>query len=175
MVPGQFQGKPRPARDQFFLGVGAFEWPRGVRPFHASFTGIPSQHLFVPPPPLHERMSDIPVAVEHVVMTALAKDPQQRFPSVQTFATAFEEACQETHLYTIEANTLPGTVKAVPSETPLSPTLLPATELASPGNVQQLPITYVSKKESTFSTPSTTNAGSIATPQRGLSRSKAAF
>ena len=175
MAPEQFQGKPRPASDQYSLGVVVYEWLSGDRPFHGSFTEIASQHMFVPPPPLHERMSGIPVAVEHVVMTALAKDPQQRFTSVQIFATAFEEACQETHLYTIEADTLPGTVKAGPSETPLSPALLPATELAEPGNVQQLPMAYVSKKESTFSTPSTTNAGSIATPQRGLSRSKAVF
>src|SRR5947209_5991805 len=132
MAPEQFQGKPCPASDQYSLGVVVYEWLSGDRPFHGSFTEIASQHLFVPPPPLHERKSDIPVAVEHVVMTALAKDPQQRFPSVQTFATAFEKACQETHLYTIEADTLPGTVKAVPSETPLSPTLLPATALAAP-------------------------------------------
>lgn len=175
MAPEQFQGKPRPASDQYSLGVVVYEWLSGERPFHGSFTEIASQHLFVPPPPLHERISDIPVAVEHVVMTALAKDPQRRFPSVQTFATAFEEACQETHLYTIEADTLAGTVKAVPAETPFSPILLPATERASPGNVQQLPLSYESKTALTVSTPSTTNAGSIAPPQRGPSRSKAAL
>src|SRR5205814_4269245 len=136
MSPEQIQGKLHPVSDQYSLGVVVYEWLSGDRPFHGSFTEIASQHMFVPPPPLHERMSGIPVAVEHVVMTALAKDPQRRFTSVQTFATAFEEACQETHLYTIEADTLPGTVKPVPSETPLSPALLPATELASPGNVQ---------------------------------------
>jgi outer membrane protein assembly factor BamB/serine/threonine protein kinase len=175
MAPEQFQGKPRPASDQYSLGVVVYEWLSGDRPFHGSFTEIASQHLFVPPPPLHARMSDIPVAVEHVVMTALAKDPQQRFPSVQAFATAFAEACQETHPYTIEAETLPETVKAVPSETPFSPIFLPATELASPGKVQQLPISSESKTTLTVSTPSTTNAGSIAPPQRGFSRSKAAF
>src|SRR5258708_1200970 len=132
--------------------------------------------MYTPPPFLDIRVPMYTNRLEQVVFKALAKDPQERFISVQAFATAFEEACQETHLYAIEADTLPGTVKAGPSETPLSPTLLSATELASPGYVQQLPISYESKKEFTLSTPSTTKAGSIATPtKRGLSRSKAAF
>src|SRR5205807_2300308 len=31
--------------------------------------------------------------IEQVVLTALAKEPKQRFPSIQAFATAFEKAC----------------------------------------------------------------------------------
>jgi WD40 repeat protein len=43
---------------------------------------------------LRERVPDLPPDVEQVVMTTLAKDPHQRFASVQDFATALEQASQ---------------------------------------------------------------------------------
>ncbi|HKV57199.1 MAG TPA: hypothetical protein VJO32_02925, partial [Ktedonobacteraceae bacterium] len=47
---------------------------------------------FEPPPPIHEKLPTISPAVEEVVMTALAKDPHQRFASVRSFANALEQA-----------------------------------------------------------------------------------
>src|SRR5437588_9783251 len=94
MAPEQLQGKPRPASDQYALGIVVYEWLSGDLPFHGTFTELYSQHLFVPPPPLHEKVPTIPPAVEQVVLTALAKGPHQRFASVQAFATAFEQSCQ---------------------------------------------------------------------------------
>src|SRR6266487_3588914 len=52
MAPEQFQGKPRPASDQYALGVVIYEWLCGVHPFKGTFVEIASQHLFVPPPSL---------------------------------------------------------------------------------------------------------------------------
>jgi hypothetical protein len=43
-------------------------------------------------PPLHEKVPIISPAVEQVVLTALEKEPKKRFPSVQTFALALEQA-----------------------------------------------------------------------------------
>src|SRR5947209_15933478 len=94
MAPEQLQGKPRRASDQYSLGIVVYEWICGDRPFHGSFTEIYSQHMFAPPPPLHEQVPGLPPAVEEVVFTALAKDPQQRFGSVQAFANALEQACR---------------------------------------------------------------------------------
>jgi len=67
----------------------------GDRPFHGPFAEIASQHMLVPPPPLLEKIPTISPAVEEVVQKALAKDPHQRFASVEAFAAAFEQACQE--------------------------------------------------------------------------------
>jgi len=92
MAPEQFQGKPRRASDQYALGVVVYEWLTGDRPFHGSFTEIASQHLFVSPPPLREKVPTISPDVEQVVLTALEKDPHKRFASVQAFTTAFEQA-----------------------------------------------------------------------------------
>ena len=92
MAPEQIQGKPRPASDQYSLGVVVYEWLSGERPFRGSFTELCAQHMFVPPPSLRARISTISTDVEQVVMTALAKDAYKRFPTVQAFATALEQA-----------------------------------------------------------------------------------
>ena len=94
MAPEQLQGKPRLASDQYALGVVVYEWLSGSRPFHGSFSEIASQHMFVPPTPLHEKLPSLSPALEEVVMTALAKDPHQRFGSVRAFANALEQASQ---------------------------------------------------------------------------------
>ena len=92
MAPEQLQGKPRQASDQYALGVIVYEWLCGDHPFHGTLAELYSQHLFVPPPPLREKAPSIPLAVEHVVLKALAKDPKERFASMQAFAAALEEA-----------------------------------------------------------------------------------
>jgi predicted ATPase/DNA-binding CsgD family transcriptional regulator/tRNA A-37 threonylcarbamoyl transferase component Bud32 len=92
MAPEQLKGYPGPASDQYALGIVVYEWLTGERPFQGSFAEIVSQHMSVPPPPLGSKVAGIPLVVEYVVMTALAKDPQQRFESVQAFATALEKA-----------------------------------------------------------------------------------
>jgi hypothetical protein len=47
-----------------------------------------------PPPPLRQKVPTLLPDVEQVVLTALAKDPHQRFATVQAFATALEQASQ---------------------------------------------------------------------------------
>jgi len=93
MAPELIQGKPRPASDQYALGIVVYEWLCGERPFQGN--QVLYQHLAVPPPPLHEKIPTIPPEVEQVVLRALAKDPQQRFASVEAFATALEQAAQQ--------------------------------------------------------------------------------
>src|SRR5215472_15364729 len=95
MAPEQLQGRPRPASDQYALGIVVYEWICGTRPFHGTFAEIYSQHLSATPPSLRKRVPTLPSVVENVVMTALAKDPHRRFPSIAAFASAFEHACRQ--------------------------------------------------------------------------------
>src|SRR6266567_9273971 len=92
MAPEQLGGKPRPASDQYALAVVTYEWLSGDPPFTGSVQQLASQHLSTPPPPLHTKVPWISSTVEHVVLKALAKDPQQRFANVQDYAVALEEA-----------------------------------------------------------------------------------
>jgi serine/threonine protein kinase len=94
MAPEQLQGQPRPASDQYALGIIVYEWLCGERPFNGSAIEIAMQHNLTPPPPLRGKIPTISTEVEQVVMTALAKDPRQRFASVQAFANALEQASQ---------------------------------------------------------------------------------
>ncbi len=92
MAPEQIRGKPRPASDQYGLGVVVYEWLCGVPPFQGSFTEMYSQHMLAIPPSLRGRNPTISPEVEQVVLTTLSKEPEQRFASVSAFANALEQA-----------------------------------------------------------------------------------
>ena len=95
MAPEQLEGKPCAASDQYALGVVVYEWLSGNVPFHGLDLQVALQHVQLQPPALREKVPTISPAIEHVVMKALAKDPAHRFPSVQDFAGAFEQACSQ--------------------------------------------------------------------------------
>jgi eukaryotic-like serine/threonine-protein kinase len=134
MAPEQIQAHPRPASDQYALGVVVYEWLCGERPFDGPYAEILAKHLMTPPPPLREKVPTISPDVEQVVLTALAKDPKQRFGSVQAFATALEQAsrsaqiqatsfAQEITILSPSVQSLPPTVLATPAAQPLLPTI----------------------------------------------------
>jgi len=119
MAPEQLQGKPRLESDQYTLGIITYEWLCGERPFSGSFTELYSQHLFVPPPSLREKVPTLPPEVEEVVQVALAKDPHQRFSSIQAFATALEQAGHTTVSASVPPATTPS--RSVPPLPPVNP------------------------------------------------------
>lgn len=93
MAPEQWEGKACPASDQYALGIVVYEWLCGQLPFLGDRTVVFwYQHLHHPLPPLHTLLPEVQPAVEEVVQRALAKQPEDRFPSVQAFAEALEEA-----------------------------------------------------------------------------------
>jgi eukaryotic-like serine/threonine-protein kinase len=96
MAPEQLQGRPFLASDQYALGICAYEWLCGVRPFTGSTWEVMNRHISTMPAPLRSHVPEIPARVEEVVLRALAKDPQQRFASVADFADALWQASQPT-------------------------------------------------------------------------------
>jgi serine/threonine protein kinase len=147
MAPEQIQGKPRPQSDQYSLGIIVYEWLSGTLPFTGSAFELFGQHLHVPPTPLREKIPSLPSAVEQVVMTALAKDPKERFATVQAFAHALEQASQMETSETLPAGQSPHPTDALtvlsesqqPTQlaTALSQSSIP-TELVAPSS--QVPI-----------------------------------
>ncbi len=94
MAPEQLSGQPRTASDQYSLGVIVYSWLTGTLPFTGTYVEIVSQQLTKLPPPLRNSIPNLPVEIEQVVLKALAKDPQQRYETIQAFAQALERASQ---------------------------------------------------------------------------------
>jgi hypothetical protein len=76
-----------------------------------------------PPSPLRQKMPTLLPDVEHVVLTALAKDPHQRFASAQAFATALEQASQTKQSVTMSPQLKTGSSQ--PTLPPVSVVLAP--------------------------------------------------
>src|SRR5207237_8562426 len=75
------------------LELHGCEWLSGVRPCSGAYAFPFAMHqVSASPPPLRQHVPAVAADVEHVVLKALAKDPQQRFARVQDFAMALEEA-----------------------------------------------------------------------------------
>ncbi|GCE05478.1 protein kinase domain-containing protein [Dictyobacter aurantiacus] len=98
VAPEQLQGRPQLASDQYSLGVMTYEWLCGTRPFLGTVIEMWAQHQSAVPAPLRQYVPDLPPEVEQVVLTALAKDPGQRFANVRAFANALEAASRPDHI-----------------------------------------------------------------------------
>jgi len=83
MSPEQCRaGELSSASDQYSLGVVAFEMLTGKPPFTGGAFEIMQAHNSVTPPGIRERRPDCPPKLEAAVLRMLAKDPEERFPSV---------------------------------------------------------------------------------------------
>lgn len=127
MAPEQIEEYPRPASDQYALGVVVYEWLCGQLPFHGTMLEMITKHCSVPPPPLRLHNPAIPPDVERVVLRALEKDWRARFPTIQEFAQALEQASHA-----------PATGSSRPSTLPYSPTKAAAYARSRP--LSHLPI-----------------------------------
>ncbi|MDW8252745.1 MAG: serine/threonine-protein kinase [Chloroflexota bacterium] len=96
MSPEQAQGLPVDGRaDQYSLAVILYQMLTGHLPFVAETpVGIVLQHITKPPPPPRSLNPDIPPQVEAVLLRALSKDPEQRYPTVADFLDALNAAAQ---------------------------------------------------------------------------------
>ena len=125
MAPEQLQGKPVIASDQYALGIIAYEWLCGERPFHGGPIEIATQHMLVPPPLLLQKVPNLSPDIEQVVLTVLQKEPSKRFASIQAFANALEQAAKPKQPAPIVSN-------------PISP--VPVTPTSSLPREQSVPI-----------------------------------
>jgi len=95
MSPEQCRGQALPASDQYALATVLYEWLCGRCPFQGTITEIIAQQAYNEPPPPRTYNPHLSEAVEQVILTALAKNPERRYPTVLAFARAFEEACSQ--------------------------------------------------------------------------------
>lgn len=84
MSPEQCNGKGvGPASDQYSLGIVAYEMLTGRVPFPGpSIMDVMRSHFLEQPPPIEKHRPDCPATMSRAILRMLAKDPADRFPTV---------------------------------------------------------------------------------------------
>jgi hypothetical protein len=94
VAPELIEGGPADGRaDEYALAASAFDLLTGWPPFFADdATALLRAHVSQPPPALTSRRPELPAAADDVMARALAKAPEQRYPSCREFAAALAGA-----------------------------------------------------------------------------------
>ena len=87
VAPERWQGIALPASDQYGLAAMAYELLAGRPPFQGSSENtMKLLHTTMQPQPLAAHNPTLPPWISSVLLHALAKKPEERFPSVAAFA-----------------------------------------------------------------------------------------
>jgi eukaryotic-like serine/threonine-protein kinase len=97
LSPEQAQGeRATPASDRYALAIVAFELLSGRRPYeNESMTAEAAAHVNAPVPSIAKICENLPRELDPVFRQAMAKDPQERFPTAQDFVAAMRAALAE--------------------------------------------------------------------------------
>ncbi len=93
MSPEQIRGREVDGRaDIYSLGIVFFEMVAGRKPYNANTPiELSMQHLHDPIPKAKQFVRDLPAEVDQVIAKAIAKNPEDRYPTMTAFAQALEK------------------------------------------------------------------------------------
>jgi serine/threonine-protein kinase len=97
IAPEQAQGQRVDEHtDVYSLGVVLYELLTAEVPFPGeNFVAVAMRHINEPPPPIRDKRPDVPPRVEAAVQRAMAKDPEDRFASMEDFRRELEACLAE--------------------------------------------------------------------------------
>ncbi len=96
MAPEQWDGLPAAATDQYALAIMTYQLLAGRPPFQGGPGQVMRQHYMTQPQPPSTLNPRISPPVDAVILRALEKKPEDRFPSIAAFAQVFQAAVQST-------------------------------------------------------------------------------
>ncbi|MFE3056608.1 protein kinase [Nocardia sp. NPDC059239] len=137
-APEQLQNHPVDHRsDQYSLACTLFRLLTGVPLFPAADLGaIVKSHLYDRPPSVASLRPGLPAALDPVLARALAKNPEERYPSCSEFAAAAQRALAAG----VAAGPGQGPTRARGPETPARRANSPAVRRGNPGAVRSAPV-----------------------------------
>ncbi|MDG2208002.1 MAG: protein kinase [Pirellulales bacterium] len=92
MAPELSDGVVTPQSDIYSVGIIFYRLLAGKPPFEASTpVGVLARALTTTPSPIRESNAEVPEELEHFVLAAMEKDPQQRIASAQEFYDRLQE------------------------------------------------------------------------------------
>jgi serine/threonine protein kinase len=96
MSPEQCQGGAVDGRaDIYAMGVMLFEAQTGRTPFSGNtYPALAHSHIYEPPPRPSSINPNISPAIEYIILTALMKNPQQRYQTAHDMAEALRKALE---------------------------------------------------------------------------------
>jgi serine/threonine-protein kinase len=140
MSPEQAKGDPIDARtDVFALGAMLYEMLTGTRPFAAAHApGVLHEIVYGTIVPPRTRRPEIPAAVAAVVVRALERDLDRRYPSMESLASELRRA-QVDEAPTGQVAPLPSRAPAPPvTSAPVVPPPLPRESPRPPAIVERI-------------------------------------
>lgn len=117
-APEQLMGGPMDGRaDQYALAASAYQLLTGLQLFpHSNPAAVISRHLTSPPPKIADTVAGLG-ALDPILATALAKDPDGRFAQCADFAHALSEAARTSSSRPTALTTPAPTTKSASGET----------------------------------------------------------
>src|SRR5437660_6770484 len=146
MAPEQLQGTLMAASDQYSLAVIVYEWLCGRRPYEATgHEQLLHQQEYDPLPAPGSLNADISLAIERVLLQALAHNPGERFQHTQAFA--------DTHLRALMGLPLNIETRNIGSAIPTPSTSIGDNTKANKGSVEAAQITHIAQFIAPSSSP----------------------
>ncbi len=144
MSPEQIHGTDIDARsDLYSMGISLYQLVTGRLPFKAdSNFAVMAAHLQQAPPAPIEVMPGLPPALNQLILTAIAKDPAQRFQTAKAFRQALE-AVRPLAAGVPAAGSWDATVVAVPLPVSAGPVAAAAVPVAAAATVIDAPAAAV--------------------------------